>query len=241
MGRLREHVDRLHAAQRISGLDYLRCVGRKRRGVARDVDDPRRAGLEQAADDLLRQAGARRVDDDRVRPSRALDQRRDPEPGVGANELGVLDPVGGGVHLGVANRLGHALEAPDLARARGEREPDRADAAEEVEQALAAVEVGEVAGDRVEALGHLGVGLHEGRVRDAKAQAAELLHQVLFAEDAGRSVGAAGEALDHRVQIDGWPRDLVGRGDETGLDLPGPSALADDEIAQRCRSLPRLS
>ena len=66
---LREHVDRLHAPQRISGLDDLGGVRRQRRRVAGDVDDPRRLALEQPADDLLREAGARRVDDDDVGPA----------------------------------------------------------------------------------------------------------------------------------------------------------------------------
>ncbi len=46
----------------------------------------------------------------------------------------------------------------------GHRQPDRADPAVEVEDALAAAQAGELGGDRVEALGHLGVGLEEGAV-----------------------------------------------------------------------------
>ena len=121
--RLREHVDRLHAAQPISRLDHLGGVRRQRRRVAGDVDDPRRLALEQPADDLRREPGARRVDDDDVGPAGLLDQRPDPEPRVGRDEAGVRDPVARGVVLGVGDRLGDALEPPDLAgaarRARG--------------------------------------------------------------------------------------------------------------------------
>ena len=138
--------------------------------------------------------------------------------------------------LGVGDRLGDALEPPDLARVGGEREADRADAAVEVEEALAPAEPGELAGDRVQALGHLGVGLEEGGVGDAEAKAAELLGEVLGAEDAGGAVGAAGRALDHGVEVDRRARDLGRRGDEPGLQLAGAPALADDEVAQDARS-----
>ena len=57
-------------------------------------------------------------------------------------------------------------------------------------------------GDRVEALGHLGVGLEEGAVGHLELEAAELLVQALFAERPGRAVGAAGVALDRRVEVD---------------------------------------
>ena len=169
----------------------------------------------------------------------SLEQRRDPEPGVGADEAGVGDPVERRVRLRVGDRLGDALEAPDLARPRGEREADRADPAEEVEEPLAAAEPGELAGDRVQPLGHLGVGLQEGVVGDAEAQPAELLGQVLGAEHPGRPVGAAGRPLDHGVQVDRRARDLRRRGDQPGLELAGAPALADDEVAQRRRSVAR--
>ena len=71
---LREHVDRLHPAQPIAGLGELGGVRGERRRVAGDVDDPLRLALDHPADDLLREAGARRVDDDDVglaRPPRA--------------------------------------------------------------------------------------------------------------------------------------------------------------------------
>ena len=64
-GRLREHVDRPHAAQRVARLDELRGVGRKRRRVAGDVDDARRRGLDDPPHDLRptgpRAAGRRRA------------------------------------------------------------------------------------------------------------------------------------------------------------------------------------
>ena len=89
------------------------------------------------------------------------------------------------------------------------RQPDRADPAEEVEDPLAAAQPGELGGDRVEALGHLGVGLEEGAVGHLQLQAAELLAQALLAEHAGRPVAAAGVVLDDRVQVDRRSREAA--------------------------------
>ena len=131
-----------------------------------------------------------------------LDQRADAGAGVGGDELGVLDPVALGVALGVFDRLGDDLQSPDLAGRAGHRQADRADAAEEVEDALAAGQAGELRRHPVEALGHLGVGLEEGAVGHLEVEAAELLVQALFAERPGRAVGAARVALDRRVEVD---------------------------------------
>ena len=115
--RLREHVDRLHAAQRISGLDDLGGVRRQRRRVAGDVDDPRRLALEQPADDLRREAGARRVDDRRRRAGRRARAAAGSRAGRRrATKRALSIPFARRVVLGVGDRLGDALEAPDLAR-----------------------------------------------------------------------------------------------------------------------------
>jgi hypothetical protein len=66
--RLREHVHRAHAAQGVARLDELRRVGRERRRVAGDVDDPLRRRLDDPPHDLGGQARARRVDDEDVGP-----------------------------------------------------------------------------------------------------------------------------------------------------------------------------
>ena len=72
--RLREHVDRADAAERVAGLDELRRVRRQRRRVARDVDDPLRRRLDDPAHDLLGEAGAGRVDHADVGPAGLLDE-----------------------------------------------------------------------------------------------------------------------------------------------------------------------
>ena len=117
--RLREHVDRLHAPQRIAGLDELSRVRRQRRRVAGDVDDPRRLALEQPADDLLREPGARRVDDDhvgRARLARAAARSRAGRRRATKRALSI--PFAAALCSASATASGDALEAPDLARLR---------------------------------------------------------------------------------------------------------------------------
>ena len=80
-------------AQRVAGLDELRGVRRERRRVAGDVDDPLRRGLDDAAHDLLRQAGARRVDDDDVGAAGLLDELAQREAHVAGEEARVGDLV----------------------------------------------------------------------------------------------------------------------------------------------------
>ena len=69
------------------------AFGRERRRVAGDVDDPLGPGLDDAAHDLLREAGARRVDDRDVGLAGALDQVAHREPDVAGEEGGVGDLV----------------------------------------------------------------------------------------------------------------------------------------------------
>src|SRR4051794_5720397 len=138
---LREHVDRADAAQLPAGLDELRGVGRERRRVAGDVDDPLGPGLDDAADDLLREPRARRVDDEHVRAPGALHELAHGKANVAGEELHVGQLVGAGVGDRVGHRLLDDLQPPHLARARRQREADRADAAVEVVHALPALEV----------------------------------------------------------------------------------------------------
>ena len=95
--------------------------------------------------------------------ARLLEQRRDPEPGVGADEAGRSRSRWRRRCARRRRPPRRRVSSPQTSPAsRGEREADRADPAVEVEEPLAAGEAGELAGDRVEALGHLGVGLQEG-------------------------------------------------------------------------------
>src|SRR5882757_2966417 len=95
--RLREHVDRYDAPQRVAGLDELRSVWCERRRVAGDVHNTAWRGLDHAADDLLGQTGPRRVQQTEVRAARLLAQRAEREAHVAGEELRVADAVAAGV------------------------------------------------------------------------------------------------------------------------------------------------
>ena len=147
-------------------------------------------------------------------------------------------PLRLGVALGVGDRLGDDLQPPDLAGAAGHRQPDRADPAVEVEEPLAAAQPGELGGDRVEALGHLGVGLEEGAVGDLQL-AARRAPRAGAPRRARRSARRCRPSRP-RSPCGGRPgawRSWAGGGDEPGLDLAGAPALADDEVAQDALAL----
>ena len=144
----------------------------------------------------------------------------------------------------IASRDGRLdqLDADHLARPAGEREPDRADAAVEVVDALVAAQAGVLDGQLVQPLGHLGVGLEERLGRDQEVEVADLVVQLRAAgEQHGLAAlgglaeplglrpeqPVAGHRVDQRVDVE-----LAGRGDEADLELAAAAALAHDEVAQ---------
>ena len=155
-----------------------------------------------------------------------------------AVQLLVLDRAG--------DRLLADLDPPHRHRLSGHREADRADAAVEVVDRLAAGQRGELARDRVQLRGHLGVRLQERVRADAEAQAVDLLlDRVVAPEQLGRQVRHLGDARVHR------PVDRLDRGDrgqhldqalavealaaarhELDEHLAGVAALADEQVAQ---------
>jgi hypothetical protein len=237
---VREHVHRRHSAQPIAGLDKLGRVRGERRRVARDVDDSLRLALDHAADDLLREPGARRIHHHDVGRPGLLKERPDAQADVLGGEAGVLDPVSPGVVLGVRDRLGHGLDSPYLRGVPGKGEPDRPDPAVEVEDALAAAQPGGLAREPAEAIGHLGVGLEEGERRDAEPEPGDRLLEEFLAEHSGGPRRATARALDDRVQVHGRPAEARGRRDEPRLDLAAAPALTDDEIPEHARLRARV-
>ena len=106
-------------------------------------------------------------------------------------QLLVLDRAG--------DRLLADLDPPHRHRVAGHREADRADAAVEVVDRLAAGQPGVLARDRVELLRHLRVRLQEGVRAHAEAQAADLLlDRILAPEQLGRQVRHLGDAAVDR-------------------------------------------
>ena len=123
-------------------------------------------------------------------------------PASAAHELDVGDAVGERVLARPLDRLGDDLDADHAARGACERKADRARAAVEVPDDLAAGQRGLLDRVLVEHVGHLGVRLQEGAGRDAQAQAADLLLEPGAAEQRPRrdAAGDLGHAVVDRVQ-----------------------------------------
>src|SRR3954471_17476987 len=245
---LREHVDRADAGERPPRLHELRGVRRERGRVAGDVDDPAWPGLDDPADHLLREPGARGIDDAHVRAPGALDEVAHGE----ADVAGVEARVGHLVAPRVVDRVGdgrlHDLHPDHLARPRGERQGDGADARVEVEDALVAAQRGELHRGAVQALGHLRVRLEEGVGRDRELELAEALVEPRGPGQERRlaALGALPEVgrlrPEQPVAFDGGGErvrvDASGRGDEPHLQLARAPPLADHEIAQEAAVRP---
>ena len=90
---LREHVDGAHLAQHPAGLDEFGGVGGERGGVAGDVDDALGRAVDDPVHDLLRQAGARRVDDEHVRAPGALSSSGSARRASPAKNLALVMPL----------------------------------------------------------------------------------------------------------------------------------------------------
>ena len=118
--RLREHVDRPHALERVAGLGELRRVRRERRRVARDVDDALRRGLDDAAHDLLREA---RRAAGRRRRRRACRPSRRARAAPGGRRRRRTARCSTSLRLGVGDRVADRLprrpRAPHTSPARG--------------------------------------------------------------------------------------------------------------------------
>ena len=153
-----------------------------------------------AAHDLLAEARARRVDDQDVGAAGLLDEVAQRRADVAREEARVADLVAPGVGDRVRDRLLDDLQAPHLAGARGHGQPDRPDPAEEVEDALPALQARVLARDAVEPLGHLRVRLEERVGADAEAQPADLLLDRLGRRAAPRRRRPAVVSADARAR-----------------------------------------
>ena len=176
----------------------------------------------------------------------SLDELAQREAHVAGEEARVVDLVALGVGDRVGDRLLDDLQAPHLAGAGGEAQADGADPAVQVEDALPALEVGELGGDRVELLGHLGVRLKERLRRDREAQARRSPPRACGAPAMTSVsppcvVSASASVRVHispsqstaaaRASVSSSP----GTGDEPHLQLARAPALAHDEVAQQAR------
>ena len=162
-------------------------------------------GLDDAAHDFLREPGAGRVDDDHVGASGALQQLGQRDAVSPAKKRAFVISLRPRARDRVGDRLLDELDAPQLARARGERERDRADPAVQVVHALPALQRGVLGGHPVQQLGHLGVGLEERLGGDAQVELAEALGQLASPHTSSVSPPAVVSASE-RERVHSTPR-----------------------------------
>ena len=195
------------------------------------------------AHDLLRQARARRIDNEHIRATGALDELAQRQAYIAREEAGVVDLVEPGVRDRVGDRLLDQLEPPDLTGARRHQQPDRADPAVQVVDAIGGRRRGVLDREPVQPLGHLGVGLEE-RVRgDPHPHAADLLLEPVAPGDQLRlaALGGLSDAVEPGPQQTadrlGRPREAVaidppGARHQPDLELAASPALAHHQIPQ---------
>src|SRR5258706_591266 len=156
-------------------------------------------------------------------------------------ELHVSDPVSLGVPLRVANGDRGRFDPDRLARARRDREGERAGSRVDVQDPLRTGETEPLEGRREEALGLIGIRLEEGARRDLEGEAAERLQDrrasgehMLLVPDRDLRLPARQVEKDARdrgkraLKLSRHPlerRGGLGR-DQVDHDLPGPDALA---------------
>ena len=230
---LGKHVHRSHAAQPISGLDELGRVRGQRRRVAGHVDDPRRAALDHAPDDLLRKPGAGRVDDDHVGPPGPLEQRPQAEARVRGDEVRVADRVAARVLLRVGDRLGRRSRSP-RPRRRGSPAPGRCFRCRSRGRTRAPCRRGPRS-PRRRNTGARPSRCWSGRTRRARSAAAARRPppRGIRAPSAPVSPSVPPRGPSTSVcRSTGGRGNLGRRGDEARLQLPAAPALADDEVAE---------
>ena len=101
------------------GLDEFGGVRRERGGVARDVDDPLGRGVDDPVHDLLREPGARRVDDEHVGAPGALEQLGQREARVAGEEAGLGDLVARARRRSRRRRPARSARSPTARRRAG--------------------------------------------------------------------------------------------------------------------------
>ena len=248
--RVREHVHRPHLNQREAAVDHLARVGRERRRVAGDVDDPLRAAVSSsAAHHLLRKPGARRVDDDDVGPRRLFGERPD-------RVCGRRRRRSGHCRSRSAARSRSRRRSPAPTMSTPQTSPRAAPAArlsvpmpqKRSKTRSWPVEARVLGGELVEALGHLGVGLEEGLGRDARSAGPRALPRAARRRRARvvsppcetsatrrrprpQHGGVAGSARAPPPRAPSAAKSPWLR-DEPNLQVAGAAALADDEVAQ---------
>ena len=174
-----EHVHWLDCLDAVFLVEqsYVACLSG---GIAAHVDNALGLGVKDNLHHILMHAGARRINDHHIGDA-VLSHKLSREHifHVAGKELGVVDAVDAGVELGILNSLGDILNAYHLTRLPRHEIGYRASAGVEVIDELVSSEPGEVAGNFIEFVGLLAVGLVERLGSHAEPQSFHLLLDVV--------------------------------------------------------------
>src|SRR5215471_12809402 len=178
---VREHVHGLNPIHAIAAVHELTEVAGEGGRIARDVHDAGGSELDQRAQRLGMEPGARGVRHHRLRAHALSDELRQGEADLAGEEGAIADLVGHGVAGGVGHRGGSELDAVDVSAAARELQADGASARVEIEDRLVTRELRRLEHEGEEALGLRGIRLEE-RVRgDLELDAAQRLADVVAA------------------------------------------------------------
>lgn len=116
-----KHIDGLDLSDIVVGIEESQVAG-LRGGIAADIDDSTRCGIEDDANDIGVHACTRWIGDDDVGTAVAADKLVGEDIlHVTGIENGVVDAVDARVDLGVLDSLGHILDAYYLPRMTGHK------------------------------------------------------------------------------------------------------------------------
>lgn len=126
MGRMGEHIDRLHALYAVMAVEQgeiARLSGR----IAADIDETRGSGPLDDLDDIGMHSRTRRIDNHDLRTAMGADKLIGKHifHVAGKEQRLVGQPVDGGVNLSVADSFGHIFDSDDLSGRSGEETGDR--------------------------------------------------------------------------------------------------------------------
>src|SRR5215471_18380905 len=149
---VREHVHGLNPIHAIAAVHELTEVAGEGGRIARNVHDAGGSELDQRAQRLGMEPGARWVRHHRLRAHALSDELRQGEADLAGEEGAIADLVGHGVAGGVGHRGGSELDAVDVSAAARELQADGASARVEIEDRLVARELRRLEHEGEEAL-----------------------------------------------------------------------------------------
>ena len=179
---MREHIHGLHARNLIIGIHQSQ-VTRLRSRVATHIYDAFGSSKEDGLHHIFVHACTRRVGNNHIRPTIALDKRFIQHfLHVARKEKGILNAVECGINLGIFDSFRHVFDTNHLSRLLGYKLRNRAGTRIEVKHQLRARESGKIARHLVELVSLFCIGLIKRFGAHLKPQILHLFYYMVVAE-----------------------------------------------------------